>query len=130
MTDNHKTIEDDDDDQLHVEHQIVPTMYNTTTQEPHTKNVHVTATESTNDFNIQMKDLIKKDREKYIYTPAPKDYSGLVQCEIKCHKEGLLTKIFSLYFNGENDNDRVYFLYRKLFCLIFFFPFLFERHLF
>lgn len=56
-----------------------------------------------------MKDLIKKDPEKYIYTPAPKDYSGFVQCEVKCHKEGLLSKIFSLYFIGHNDNDRVYF---------------------
>lgn len=53
MNPNHETIEgDDDDDQLHVEHKIVPTIYNTTTQEPHTQDVPTTAITTAEVFDL------------------------------------------------------------------------------
>ncbi|CAF1200591.1 unnamed protein product [Adineta ricciae] len=110
---------DEDDEQLHILYQIVPTMYNTTTQEPHKKDVKSTVESTTitttqviepTDINVDIEYLLKKDPIKYIYTPSPKDYSGFVHCTVHCHKEGLLSKTFALYFNGRNDNDQTFLL--------------------
>ncbi|CAF1342164.1 unnamed protein product [Adineta ricciae] len=115
---NHDDV-DEDDEQLHILYQIVPTMYNTTTQEPHTKDVKSTVESTTitttqviepTDINVDIEYLLKKDPIKYIYTPSPKDYSGFVHCTVHCHKEGLLSKTFALYFNGRNDNDQTFLL--------------------
>ena len=70
-----------------------------------------------NDLNVDIQYLIKKEPEKYIYTPAPKDYLGLAHCTVRCNKEGLLLKTFSLYFDGQNENDRVYFIFSENFFL-------------
>ncbi|CAF1141734.1 unnamed protein product [Rotaria sordida] len=107
---------DDDDDQLNVSYKIVPTIYNTTKTEPHKKDVPLTKESSTtkviesNDLNVNIEYLIGKEPEKYIYTPIPKDYLGLVHCTVKYNKEGLISKTFSLYFNGQNENDRTFLL--------------------
>ncbi|CAF4914165.1 unnamed protein product [Rotaria sp. Silwood1] len=77
---------------------------------PLTKESSTTQIIECNDLNVDIEYLIKKEPEKYIYTPIPKDYLSLVHCTVKYNKEGLMSKTFSLYFDGQNENDRTFLL--------------------
>lgn len=51
---------------------------------------------------------MKTDLKTYLNTIIPKDYSNFIHCHIKRDKKGYSTN-FSLYFDGENENNQVNF---------------------
>jgi hypothetical protein len=67
--------------------------------------------------------LVKNDLKNFLRTSPPKNYPGFVRCRIKREKEGItqgFAATFSLYFNGKNENDRVFLFRRKTFLFEFF----------
>jgi hypothetical protein len=61
--------------------------------------------------------LIRNDVKTYINTTIPKDHTGFVHCHIKRDREGLtkgFLRTFTLYADGENENDKVFLFIKKM----------------
>ncbi|CAF2805221.1 unnamed protein product [Rotaria sp. Silwood2] len=106
---------DDDDDQVNSSHKIIPTTHEPTASEdnkPDTQSSKASSTADINQSNISNIDvlsLIQNDLKKYVNTPIPKDYSDFVRCHVKRVKEGLtkgFETVFTLYFDGQNENNQ------------------------
>jgi tubby-related protein 1 len=110
---------DDDDDHLNSAHKIVPTTFKPTLLGTNQQAIQtseespVSNTNQLNNFDIDIQNLIKNDLTKYLNTSISKDYSGFVHCHINREHAGLtkaFSTTFSLYFDGQNENDHQTFL--------------------
>ncbi|UJR07430.1 hypothetical protein I4U23_011716 [Adineta vaga] len=104
--------DDDDNDQSNTPTKIVPILHQLSSS-GFDQNISLTKFSSrlelkpsTDDDSFNAENLIKTDLNKYVQTLIPKDHSQFIQCHLHRKKDGL-TKIFSLYFIGENQNDQI-----------------------
>ncbi|CAF1592432.1 unnamed protein product [Rotaria sp. Silwood1] len=105
---------DDDDDQLNSSDKIVPTIDEPTTSETtQLSNDSSKAMINSSNTNYDLQNLIRNDVKKYINTTIPQDHSGFIQCHIKREREGItkgFSTTFTLYADGQNENDKVFLL--------------------